>query len=273
MEHTDFIQMLDAVLKQTVESSRSKKAVIEAVRGFRQTVLEEDDLSWFEQTDPSSLELTDLITGLRTKHRKVQDPPIIFPLLYTLLKLQVRYYALSGDSDKDTLKEYLYLVAHHKGLYAEVCEVLQEKFNLQPIKFHYDVGLPFQRNLEKVRAYADSLEIAVNATYNMISMELGPRCKGMGPFFLFHHKIIGNETEWGKTIEYWSVCRKAYTLHKVERLSKADVVRTLSASSLSRAHAFNPELIGMANATHKLDRYLADAENLVAAAAQGSFPY
>jgi len=272
MEDSDFIQMLDTVFEQAIESSRSKKAVKRAVEEFRQTVLDEDDLSWFGQTDPSTLQLTDLISAVR-KPRNLEEAPINFNLLYRLLKLQVRYYTLGTDINKETLREYLYLVVHHKGLYAEVCEVLQEKFNLQPFQFHLDVGLPFQKNLERLRAYTASLEIAVNATYNMISEELGPRCKGMKSFLLFHHKMIGNEVEWGKMLAYWTACLKAYKLHKIQGLSKADVVRRLSDSPFSRAYDFNAELTGMANATHKLDRYLADAERLVATAALGTFPY
>lgn len=251
--------------------SRSQ-AVKKSIEEFRHALLEEEDSSWYQEADLSTYQLTDLITAIR-KPRNLEDVPIDYSLLYRLLKLQVRYYALGMDTNEETMREYMHLVVHHKGLYGEVCEVLEEKFNFAPFQFYLNVGLPCHKNLEKIRSYAASLEIEVNATYNMISENLGPRCKGMGPFLLFHHKINGNEVEWGKTLEYWTACLKAYTLQKREALSKADVVRKLSASSLSRVYAFNSELTGMANATHKLDRYLADATRLAAAAARGSFPY
>ncbi|WP_224984479.1 hypothetical protein [Geomonas agri] len=261
------MEMIDVVLGQIESSSKSKITVrnmAERIKAVLASAMPED----YDEIDLTPDALIDVIRYVRDEVNKPRAFEPNYQLLQEILKYQRKFYLQGTVDDTSLLLTYRSYIIRH----SEVYETLREELDKRgEVTFHYELNmaLPLHENIDSIKRYCNALEIAVRSQYGIVSTMLD-ECKGLGPFFIFHEDVIGNEEAWDKRLLYWYACYEAHTLCHVKGLSKAETIRELDAS-LPNLYRFN--LDDMTNATHKLDGYLDEANRLIASAAAGTFPY
>ena len=263
------MEMFDLVLEQIKEKSRSKDTVRNIADRVKHILVHAmpDD---YEEIDLSPDCLIDAISLIRGKVKKGKSYSPDYLLLQELLKFQRLFYLQNEDVDVNLLLKYRSYIIKHEDVYKVICEELDK---LEKVKFEYEVNMsmPLVENIDKIRSYCDSLEIAVKSLYKIAISNMVEESKGIGPFFVFHEDVIGNEDAWNEKLRYWFACHEAYTLCHVKNLGKAEAIRELKESPISIMYQFNID--DMSNATHKLDTFLVEAGRLIASAGKGTFPY
>jgi hypothetical protein len=263
------MEMFDLVLGQITEKSRSKDTVRNIADRVKHILVHAmpDD---YEEIDLPPDCLIDAISLIRSKVKKGKLFNPDYLLLQEILKFQRMFYLQNEEVDVNLLLQYRSYISKHEDVYKVICEELDK---LEKVKFEYEVNMtiPLVDNIGKIRSYCDSLEIAVKSLYRIAITNMVEECKGIGPFLVFHEDVIDNEDTWKEKLLYWSACHEAYMLCHVKELGKADAIRELDTSPISKMYQFNID--DMSNATHKLDTFLAEADRLIASAGKGTFPY
>ncbi|NVN90939.1 MAG: hypothetical protein HXX11_10085 [Desulfuromonadales bacterium] len=263
------MEMFDLVLEQIKEKSRSKDTVRNIADRVKH-ILVHAMPDEYEEIDLTPACMIDAISLIRGKVKKGKSFNPDYLLLQNILKFQRKFYLQIEDVDVNLLLQYRSYISKHKDIYKVICEELDK---LEKVKFKYEVNMtmPLVENIDKIRSYCDSLEIAVKSLYKIAISNMVEECKGIGSFLVFHEAVIGNEDAWKEKLLFWSACHEAYTLCHVKGLGKAEAIRELVKSPISKTYQFNID--DMSNATHKLDTFLAEANRLIASASKGTFPY
>ncbi len=225
----------------------------------------------YDEIDIPEDELINAIIVVRRAAKKSKAIDVNYQILKEMLLWQKRFYMQSDSFNVDKLLDYSRYIKNHEIVYQTICEELSKSDKFE-FKHSIDLAKPLSVNIRNVEEYCDSLKIAVKALYKMVVTELAKDCKGLGPFFLFHAEIFGDDELGSKTLTHWFACHEAYIRHHVKGEKKTDIIRDLDASPLKPLYGFN--LGGdMSNASAKLTTYIDEAKRLIASAEHGTFPY
>lgn len=225
-----------------------------------------------EDTEVSTQLLNEIINASNVKKRYTARTQIDFNILKKMMYWQYRYYQLGRGDDKVLLDTYALLWDEHIELYNAFTEGIGEvNISEEEFTFKIDYSMSLSENLIALDKFADATRITLNIIYKALEGVIsGTGEVGIMPFWLFHKDVIGNEPEWYKTINYWLKYYYAYIIYDAVGRSKSELVR-----KLIKIKAFDNLSLtenDMSNSIHKVDKYINEADRLIASAKRGTFP-
>lgn len=211
--------------------------------------------------------LNNILTKSDIKDKYKGLPSVNTDLLKKILLFQLLFYNLGSENDNNTEDYYSMLSFDHIKYYTKLLVTPEHISELIELPLFLNTSLPLAENMRALNRFCEATKITMELIYKNVQESISDSgVKGFMPFWIFHKDVIGNELEWIKTIERWEVCYIVYKWHKKEGIKKSDICRKKSLNHLFTNIDDGP------NSTHRLDRFLVEAEQLILSAEAGTFP-
>lgn len=264
------MDMLDIIFSQIEKRTKSKTIIRKHISNIKNEFIKEgitdDVMNGMTEND-----IIKLINIMRKSVNMADVKTEANKLLIELTFAQWVFYKLNANYDHNIANIYETYFYTCEELYSDIKDYMEI---VPPGKYIYEHNYSdsYKTASDNIDIYCDSLKIAIKSTYKIFEQGLAKLAPGMPIFMVYHNDVIGKEDAWRQKIGEWAISRRVYRLHVTHSMIKADIIRYL-ATMPELNNIFNPEQHDMSNLTHKLDKYLADAQRLIASAANGSFPY
>ena len=114
----------------------------------------------------------------------------------------------------------------------------------------------------------NSIRITVKSVYSVVKNNFmnSDKTKGIIPFIVFQHEVIGNEAKWNDEINSWVLCHHMYKEHYVNGVTKTAIVNSWDKSNINLVKRDMP------NSISRLNKMLAKAKRLIVSCEIGTFP-
>lgn len=257
-------EILDIVLKQVEEAARSKFKVREMLDQFKADPKTEVD----NDSDPTPLDVFNIIESFKHNEYVSDKSGGGNDLLKKMLLWQYGFYELSKQPDMLLGNLYLGLYKRSNKMNKLIADGLSDLSEDLHIPYRLNMSVPLTEAVERANALTNSLRITVKSVYRIVknNFMLNDKTKGIMPFIVFQHEVIGNEAKWNDEIDSWALCHHMYKEHYVNGLTKTEIVERWDKSNVNLVNRDKP------NSISRLNKMLAKAERLIVSCENGTFP-
>lgn len=270
-----FMDFQDSILQDIKKITGSKVKTKKLVSELSKLLT---PLATYKDTEISLQLLNDSL--VEHKSKEGVDIAINYSVLKLMLSCQYAFYKLSNEQCDEVKDKYSFLCESCVDIYEGMMQGAKERLGadaeaMYSLTFQVDPSKPLASNLREFDKFVEAARVTIKTTYETMQkvfegILIEKQEKGLMPFWIFHRDIVGCGVEWKKTIKWWLECYYVYGVYLELNKKKAQLVRHLSGVDIF-SHLYLTE-VDMANSIHKVDKYIVEAERLIASAQAGTFP-